>query len=458
MTAASIPFRPRLRPAVLLVASLGVVVASQLSAVIRPPQALPPHPAPAAAPVVDSPGGPVGSVTSDLAQIDHSIRVWTANLAANDKDFLSATNLGQLYDARARLTGDIADYSRALEALNRALAIEPSLLAARLLHARELLATHDFGGALAEARAIDGQSPGQPQVLAVIGDASLELGDVDGAAASYRQAQVLAPGAPLTARLARVAFLRGDVAGALTLAAQAVDESAAAGDAGVSASWYAYLCGTLALAAGDADGALDWFERALEQWPQSYLALAGRARALAGAGRTVDAIAAYQAAIAIAPQPDVLAALGDLYALSGDQRAADEQFATIELIARLAALNKQVYNRQLALFWLNHDRNAADALTLATDELALRKDIYGWDTYAWALLANDRPAEADAAEQHALALGTHDALIYYHAGVIAAAAGDGNRARSLLDSALALPGALDPLAAGKAQAALAAIR
>jgi tetratricopeptide (TPR) repeat protein len=458
MTAASIPFRPRLRPAVLLAASLGVVVISQLSAVIRPPQALPPRAAPTAAPVVDSLGGPVGWVTSDLAQIDHSIKVWTANLAANDKDFFSATNLGQLYDARARLTGDIADYSRALEALNRALAIEPSLLAARLLHARELLATHDFGGALAEARAIDAQSPGQPQVLAVIGDASLELGEVDGAETTYRQAQALAPGAPLTARLARVAFLRGDVVGSLKLAAQAVDESAAAGDSGASASWYAYLCGTLAIAAGDPNGALGWFDRALQARPQSYLALAGRARALAAAGRTDDAVAGYQAAIAIAPQPDALAALGDLYALRGDQRAADERYATVEVIAKLAALNKQVYNRQLALFWLNHDRQVEDALTLATDELALRKDIYGWDTYAWALLANGREAEADAAEQHALALGTHDALIYYHAGVIAQAVGDSNRARPLLESALALPGALDPLAAGKAQAAVTAIR
>jgi tetratricopeptide (TPR) repeat protein len=458
MTAASIPFRPRLRPAVLLAASLGVVVISQLSAVIGPPQALPPSSAATAAPAVDSPGGPVASVSADLTQIDHSIRVWTANLAANDKDFFSATNLGQLYDARARLTGDIADYSRALEALNRALAIEPSLLAARLLHARELLATHDFGGALAEARAIDAQSTGQPQVLAVIGDASLELGDVDGAEAAYRQAQALAPGAAVTARLARVAFLRGDVAGSLNLAKQAVAESAAAGESGASTSWYAYLCGTLAMAAGDPSGALGWFEGALQAWPQSYLALAGRARALAAAGRTDEAIAGYQAAIAIAPQPDALAALGDLHALRGDQRAADEQYATVEVIATLAALNKQVYNRQLALFWLNHDRNAAEALTLATNELGLRKDVYGWDTYAWALLANNRPVEADAAEQQALVLGTHDGLIDYHAGVIAAAVGDGTRARSLLERALALPGALDPLAAAKAQAALAAIR
>ena len=160
----------------------------------------------------------------------------------------------------------------------------------------------------------------------------------------------------------------------------------------------------------------------------------------------------------MAPQPDALTALGDLYALRGDQHDADEQYATVELIAKLAALNQQVYNRQLALFSINHDRDQANALTLATNELRARKDIYGWDTYAWALLANGRAADADAAEKNALALGTHDALLYYHAGVIAHAVGDDDRARAMLQSALTLPGALDPLAASKAQAALDALR
>src|SRR6185503_4560930 len=132
----------------------------------RPAQVLPKPAANAAQATVDNPGAPAGSVSSDLAQIDHSIRIWTANLAANDKDFYSATNLGQLYDARARLTGDISDYSRALEALTRALAIEPSLDATRVLHARELLATHDFSGALSEAGEIDARIPDQPAVLA----------------------------------------------------------------------------------------------------------------------------------------------------------------------------------------------------------------------------------------------------------------------------------------------------
>jgi hypothetical protein len=162
--------------------------------------------------------------------------------------------------------------------------------------------------------------------------------------------------------------------------------------------------------------------------------------------------------VAISPQPEALAALGDLYSITGDSVSARKQYDTVEFIGNLAAINAQVYNRALVLFWVNHDRNAAQALALAENELQTRKDIYGWDAYAWALLANGRAADADAAMQNALAQGTHDALLSYHAGMIAAALGDSARAQANLRDALDLTGALDPLSAAKAADTLAGLR
>jgi tetratricopeptide (TPR) repeat protein len=409
--------------------------------------------APAAIP---QPGGPlpIGS----LAQIDHSIGIWTANLAAEPRDFLSATYLGLVYEGRGRLTGDIGDYQRARDAAERALAIVPADPSARILHARLLQTTHDFPGALAEAEAVVRDDPTQLPALATEGDAKLELGDVDGAAQAFEALASEAPGPAVTARLSRLAFIRGDTASAVTLATRAYDEALAAAETGPSLGWYAYLAGIVALSTGAPTDATTWFDRAVGAWPDSYLALAGQARAEAALGHTDQAIATYSRAIAIAPQPDALTALGDLYALRGDAKLAADQYATVEAIGHLAAINQQVYNRQLVLFSVNHDRDLADALRLAEQELAVRKDVYGYDADAWALLANGRPADADAAIRRALAFGTKDALLSYHAGMIALALGDTARASSLLQDALALTGALDPLAASQAATALASLR
>lgn len=458
MTALSLPRPRRVRPLAVLAASVTLVAAMQVAAQLRP--VAPPAP-PAGAPAVEGPiappQAPIGNVPGSLAQIDHSIAAWTANLGANARDFLAARHLGLLYEARARVSGDVSDYVRADEAATRSLSIESRQLDVQALHARIRLATHDFSGALAEASTIDRSAPDQPAVLAIIGDASLELGDVDAAAAIYGRIDALAPGPAVTARLARVAFLRGDAQRAVALAASAHAAAAADQVDGPSLSWYAYVAGTFSLSGGDPEGAARWFDRALTAWPESYLALAGAARAAAALGDVDAAIAGYRAAIAIAPQPDSLAALGDLLALGGDDAAAEEQYATVLAIARIQGDGGLVYNRQLALFLVDHDRDVAEALTLAEAELDERKDAYGYDAYAWALLANGRAAEADAALATALATGTRDARLLFHAGEIALALGDSTGARALLEESLAIRGALDPLSAARAAESLASL-
>jgi len=455
------PRRRQLRPIVVLVASLAVIGGSYVASAMM---ARPPAPA-AAGDVVDRPAQPPAAIppaggpppAGSLAQLDHSIGIWVANITAEPKDFLSATNLALVYEARARLTGDIADYQRARDAAERALTIVPTDSASRALHARLLQTMHDFPGALAEATAIVRDDPTQLAALATMGDAELELGDVKGATAAFDSLERQAPGAPVTARLSRLAFITGDTGAALSLAKRAYSEAQAAGATGPALGWYAYVVGTVSLSTGAPADALASFQTAMAAWPDSFLVLGGMARAEAALGDDDAAIATLQQAIAIAPQPDSLAILGDLYALRGDTKLANEQYATVEAIGHLAALNVEVYNRQLVLFSVNHDRDAAQALTMAEQELAVRKDAYGYDADAWALLANGRPTDADVAMRQALAFGTKDALLSYHAGMIAAALGDTGRARMLLQAAISTSGGLDPLAASKAAAALAAL-
>lgn len=406
----------------------------------------------------DAPTGPIGaSGVATTQDLDRAIGVWTANLQRDPADFISAQNLGVVYYTRGRLTGSADDYARAREAVDAGLAAYPDDRAAQTLKALLLYTLHDFDGSLRAAQAIVGADPDQLQALATVGDSQLELGRYDAAAATFATLDKAQPGAAVTARLARLASLRGHDADATTLARRARQEAVAEGSEGTSLAFYDYLIGYLAFQAGQLDAAAAGHQAALQDWPGSYLALEGLAKVRAAQDRVPEAIELYRRAIAIVPQPEFLSGLGDLYAIQGDAADAARQYATVRAIARLQALQAQLFNRQLVLFQVNHDEDVAAALAMADRELEVRRDVYAWDADAWALLANGRAADADVAMRNALALGGHDPLLAYHAGMIAHALGDDVRARMYLTAALETNPGFDPLQAAHARSTLAGL-
>jgi Flp pilus assembly protein TadD len=96
----------------------------------------------------------------------------------------------------------------------------------------------------------------------------------------------------------------------------------------------------------------------------------------------------------------------------------------VELIGRLARVNRQVYNRQLAVFHADHGVHLAAARRLALRELRVRKDVYGYDAAGWTLARSGRCHEALALAAQALRLGTKDALLYFHRGYAEGCAGN----------------------------------
>jgi tetratricopeptide (TPR) repeat protein len=136
--------------------------------------------------------------------------------------------------------------------------------------------------------------------------------------------------------------------------------------------------------------------------------------------------------------PVYVAELGDVYAKIGRTEDAKKAYDLVEYIARLSTLSQSVFNRELALFYADHDRKLEEAVTLAHNELAARKDVYTWDALAFALYKTGRDQEAAAADVNALRLGTLDPVLFFHAGMIAHARGDDRRARQYLQRALAL--------------------
>jgi hypothetical protein len=73
---------------------------------------------------------------------------------------------------------------------------------------------------------------------------------------------------------------------------------------------------------------------------------------------------------------------------------------------------------------------------------------------AWSALKAGKILEASSAMKEALRLGTQDPTFFYHAGMIARAAGDELKAREYLSQAMRLSPKFDPLQASIAKKAL----
>jgi tetratricopeptide (TPR) repeat protein len=109
----------------------------------------------------------------------------------------------------------------------------------------------------------------------------------------------------------------------------------------------------------------------------------------------------------------------------------------------------------LALFLATRNRDAAEALAAITAEAESRAGVYVDDARAFALYRAGRIDEALAASERALALGTPDARLLFHAGAIRIAAGDAAGGRKLVAQALELNPGFDVTGAREARTLLA---
>ena len=366
------------------------------------------------------------------------ITFWQQKVQRDDRDYISLTYLGQAYLQQGRESGDAAAYGRAQAALEQALMINPTYELTLAYLSSTLISQHDFQGALEIAQRVYSFDTGALQALATIGDASLELGLYDEAAAAYETLLAQAPGAAVYSRAARLAWINGDREAATDWMHQAVEDAQENGLVGERLAWYQFQLGELHFNSGNVDAAATHYAAAKQTLPDYYLVLLGEGKVAAAQGEFEQAIALYEQLVTRLPEPAFVAALGDLYMLAGNETAAQQQYDTVTFIADLSTTDDVLYGRQLALFYANQERQLDSALAAAQAELANRADVYGYDVLAWTLYKNGRLDEAAIASEQALSMGTQEPLFYYHAGMIAAALGDTAQAIDHLTHALQL--------------------
>lgn len=256
-------------------------------------------------------------------------------------------------------------------------------------------------------------------------------------------------------RLARLALLRGDNKEAARRFALSLKiASAMIEPPKETVAWCKWQLGETAFSTGDYKSAEKYFRESLATYPDYFRSLAALGRVRAAQGDLTDAIEHYEKAVRILPDPNFVATLGDLYKLSGRTQDADAQYALVEKIGHLSAASGALYNRQLALFYADHDLKGEEAYANAAREYEVRRDIYGADAVAWTALKAGKIPEAQTAIKEALKLGTKDAKLFYHAGMIANALGNRAEAKRFLELSLKTNPGFDPLQSANARGVL----
>ena len=356
-------------------------------------------------------------------------------LRLNPENTTAYAQLGLALLQRVRESGDASLYSQAEQALAEALKRDPQQLDALMGQGSLALSRHQFNEALRwgeQARAIN---PYRGQVYGIIGDAQVELGQYEAAAQTI---QKMVDTRPELASYSRVSYqreLHGDTAEAIAAMQMAVDSGLPTAEGTL---WVQTQLGHLYFNSGDLAQAEQTYQHALQIRPDYVYAQAGMARVRAAQSQAEEAIEFYQKIVERLPLPEFVIALGELYEVTGQPAKAKQQYDLVRAIQQLNASAGMNVDMEMALFNADHGADPVQALQQARSAYAERPSIYGADILAWTLYHTGNYAEAKQYSQEALRLGTRDAMLHYHAGMIAYALKDLAAACEHLQQALAI--------------------
>jgi tetratricopeptide (TPR) repeat protein len=372
-----------------------------------------------------------------IPPVETSLAFWQQRVNANPSDYLSKTSLAGTIMAQAKDTGDLSLYPKAEAILHEALALNPIDDGTLLALAGARGANHDFTGAMALAEQVLARKPESQAAKVVVADANFELGNYDLAARQLRELVALLPaGLGLDSRLAKEAALDGRIDEAIRYASDGVVEASDLDLRPSEAAFYRFQLAHFLYQAGRMDEAAATLESGLRIDPRHLASLELKGQVLVAQGRLTQAASLYEALVQRTPAADLHGLLAKVYRGLGRTAEADAQVALGLKLGHVSLRTYPAERRHLAGFFA--DVEPATALEAAEADFGTRHDVGAYDTLAWAYFRNGRVADAARYLDGALARGTKDATLLYHASMIERAVGRSTEAARHLRQALAL--------------------
>ncbi len=373
---------------------------------------------------------------------DKNIAKWAAKARQEPGNPVNWNSLAEALMQKARENADATYYTHAERAYRQALTLNPKSVDA--LNGMSWIESgrHEFEQSIDWANKALAVDPKSNDAYGLIGDAQVEIGDYDAAFTAYQKMLDIRPDIASYSRGAHLLWLTNNKPKATWLMYKAVKTGAPYAE---NTAWCQTQLALMLFNTGAIVPAEQTVQSVLKGTPNNYRALALMGRVKAARRDYKAAIQYYEKSIAIVPQVDSLAALGDLYLLTGKKEEAEKQFALVDTIDKLNKANGVKGGWQRALFLADHDRELPEALKEAQDEYSTRKNVYAADALAWCLFKNGRTAEAAEMCQKALKYNTPEALFSFHAGMIYAKLNDRHTASTCLGRALSMNGCFHPI-------------
>jgi tetratricopeptide (TPR) repeat protein len=376
-------------------------------------------------------------VLSESEKRELDIEFYQARASADPAGATDLARLASLYLQRSRDTGDPRDAARAEGAARRSLHNRRAHndQAAQVL-ASSLLAQHRFDEALVVAGELRDDDPASASRRAAVAEIEMEMGQYDSARVAFDSLATSRNDLSVAPRLARWAEIEGrpDEARRLMRHALALARHAAWLPS-EQVAWFWLRSGDIEFRMGHFAAADSAYAQGLAAHPDDYRVLAAMSRLAATRHDWPAAIDFGNRAIASSLDPATLGTLSDAYEAMGDTARAAELARALDVAVRS---QPGAYHRAWSLFLLDHHRQLGTVHRKIVAELRTRRDVYAYDLYAWSLHTQGRDAEALRASHRALAEGTQDAQLLYHASVIERATGHAAEASEHLTRARTL--------------------
>ena len=402
-----------------------LATASLLVFSLRPQSKSEPNKTSAAA-ILDDPLGMVLTPQTGDGRTDKEISRLQQQIRSGRNVQLWLEQLGWAFVAKARESFDAGFYKLAEQCARCIEKRNPQSQEAMLLRGHVLQNLHRFKESEMLARRLVEQR-GLSFDYGLLGDALMEQGKLNDAAEAYQQMMNLKPDLQGYARAAHMRWLKGDLAGAIEAMQLAV--SAASPSDGESAAWVNTRLAFYEFQAGRFQESEQRSASALSFQNNYPPALLLKGKMLLAQNRFGEAVNALQNAAKQNPLPEYQWPLAEALRATGRENEA----SAIE--AQLRDRGATSDPRSLALFLATRHESPQTALQLAQAELDSRSDIFTHDALAWSLAAAGNLAEAHSEMQRALAEGTKDGRLFFHAGMIASQAGHAAEAERWLRKA-----------------------